>query len=144
MNIEINNRTKEKIDIVLLKKIIEKFLTEFKKKDSEVSVAFVDETRMRKLNKEYRGLDKVTDVLSFEGEGDFLGEIIICPNQIKRQAKKFGNTIKYETNFILVHGLLHLLGYDDETEKDRLRMIKRGEDFLESIVMKHKTRSDTI
>jgi probable rRNA maturation factor len=133
VNVEINNRTKNKIDLVLVKRVAGKFLEIKNKKKFNVSVAFVNDNEIKKLNKRYRKIDKVTDILSFSGEENFLGEIIMSYAQIKRQAKKFGNKPKDELIFILVHGLLHLLGYDDETEEKRLEMIKFGDEFIKSI-----------
>lgn len=130
MAVEINNKTKSKIDLSLVKKAGEKFLQFKNKENFEVSIAFISDSEMRKLNKRYRGIDKTTDVLSFSGEEKFLGEIVISYAQIKRQAKEFGNKPKDELIFILVHGLLHLLGHDDKTEKGRLGMIRLGEMFL--------------
>ena len=128
--VEINNQTKNKIDLKLTKQVAEKFLAYYKKEKKEVSIAFVGDSAIKKLNQEYRHQDKVTDVLSFTGEGDFLGEIIVDYAQIKRQAKEFGKKINEELVFILVHGLLHLIGYDDKTEKGRLKMISLGEKFI--------------
>ncbi len=135
--IEINNKTNSKIDLILVKKVIKKFLQFYKIKAGEVSIAFVGDKVARKLNKKYRGVDKVTDVLAFPGmesnsfkEDNYLGEIIINYAQIKRQARRFSNSIKEELVFILVHGLLHLLGYDDQTEKGREKMEKLGKKFI--------------
>ena len=131
--IEINNKTKSKINIKLTKRVAQKFLKYYNKESSELSIAFVGDKTIRKLNKTYRGIDKITDVLAFSGEDEFLGEVIINYAQVKRQAKKFGNNIQQELIFILVHGLLHLLGYDDKAEKGRLEMERMGEEFIKVI-----------
>lgn len=128
--IEINNKTKSKIDLALVKKTAEFFLRVYKKKKYEISIAFVGDRVIRKLNRNYRKIDKVTDVLSFPGEGIFLGEVIIDYAQIKRQAREFGSSVNDELVFILVHGLLHLLGYDDKTEKGAKEMERLGEKFI--------------
>lgn len=133
MIIEINNKTKSKIDLKTVKTVTEKFLEKNRKKNKEVSIVFVGDKSIRKLNKEYRGKDKVTDVLSFDGEEGFLGEILIDYAQIKRQAKKFNNSTKDELIFILVHGLLHLIGYEDKTEKGRLKMEELGNKFIKNL-----------
>jgi probable rRNA maturation factor len=130
MVVEINNKTRSRIDSSLTKEVGEKFLRAYKKFDCNVSLAFVGDKKIRQLNKKYRGIDRVTDVLSFSGEGNFLGEIIIDYSQIRRQAKKFGNKQKDELVFILVHGLLHLLGYDDRTGEGRREMKILGEEFI--------------
>lgn len=128
--IEINNKTKAKIDVRLIEKVAEKFLRYYKLKNKNISIAFVGDTVMRRLNKQNRGKDKATDILSFAGEGSDFGEIIIDFAQIRRQAPKYSKSAKEELIFILVHGLLHLLGYDDDTEEKRLEMIGMGEEFI--------------
>ncbi|MBU4256942.1 rRNA maturation RNase YbeY [Patescibacteria group bacterium] len=128
--IEINNKTKSRIDLNLVKKIADNFLKTHKNRNCEVSIAFVGDRVIRKLNRNYRKIDKVTDVLSFPGEGIFLGEVIIDYAQIKRQAREFGSSVNDELVFILVHGLLHLIGYDDKTERGAKEMERLGEKFI--------------
>lgn len=128
--IEINNAAKQKINSALIKKTAQNFLKAYGKEKYDLSIAFVSGAAMRKLNKQYRNINQTTDVLSFAGEGDFLGEIIIDCAQVKGQAAEFGNSLENELIFILVHGLLHLIGYDDATEKGMKEMIKLGEEFL--------------
>jgi probable rRNA maturation factor len=129
--VEITNKTKQKINRSEIEKIVEEFLKHYKIKAKEVSIVFIGDKKMRELNKSYRGIDKTTDILSFNGEGDFLGEIIISPAQIKKQAREFSKgSFRKELIFILVHGLLHLLGYDDANEKGREKMIRIGEEFI--------------
>ncbi len=102
---------------------------------ADVSVTFCDNAYIRKLNKEYRGVDKHTDVLSFpiydNGEFDeaeceqvaMLGDIVISVERTKEQAEELGNTFQRETAFLAVHSTLHLLGYDHErsAEDDELQ-----------------------
>jgi probable rRNA maturation factor len=132
MLIGINNKTKSNIDLNLVEQTAKKFLLSKKLKNKEISIAFVGDQTIRNINKKYRHIDKVTDVLSFNGENNFLGEIIINYRQIKRQAKKYKKTLKQELIFILVHGLLHLIGYNDHTEDERKRMVKLGENFIKN------------
>ncbi|MDA3839923.1 MAG: rRNA maturation RNase YbeY [Patescibacteria group bacterium] len=133
MPIDISNKTRTKIDLKLVKKVSEQFLTKYKKNKFELSVVFVGDRRMQTINKIYRGYNKITDILSFEGEEEFLGELIIDYAQIERQAKNFNNSVREELVFILVHGLLHLLGYDDKTEKEEFKMIALGENFIKTL-----------
>ncbi|HTW97016.1 MAG TPA: rRNA maturation RNase YbeY [Candidatus Methylomirabilis sp.] len=139
--IEINNRTKYRVNARLIKRIVNKFLAARGWRKKDVSLAFVGDARMRELNRRYRKKDCPTDVLSFAEEGtnkQELGEIIIDPAQIKRQAPENGNSFPQELIFILVHGLLHLAGYDDRTEKERLEMIKIGEEFIRKLAGRSK------
>ena len=131
--IEINNKTKAKIDIKLIKKITEKFFAYYKLKNKDVSIAFVGDRMMTRLNNKYRGKNKFTDILSFRGEGDDFGEIIIDYAQIKRQAGKFSKSIKDELIFILTHGLLHLLGHEDKTAEGRINIEKAGNKFVKNL-----------
>jgi len=132
--IEINNKTRSKINIKQVERLAENFLKHYKIEDKEVSIAFVGDKAIRELNKKYRKIDKATDVLSFEGDNvNYLGEIVIDYTQIKRQARKYSKNIKEELNFILIHGLLHLLGYEDETEKGVKEMEKIGNKLIKKI-----------
>ena len=128
--IEINNKTKAKIDTKLIKKIVEFFFVYYKIENKNISVAFVGDTVITRLNSKYRGKNKATDILSFVGDEDDFGEIIIDYAQVKRQAKKYSKSVKEELIFILVHGLLHLIGYEDKIDKEREKMIKMGEEFI--------------
>lgn len=83
------------------------------KKDKLVSVAFVTAGVIQRLNKTYRNKDRVTDVLSFPFvDEDVIGEVLICLSQAKKQAKEYGFSLEEEINILLVHGLIHLFGYD--------------------------------
>lgn len=94
-----------------LEKIIKK---KFKLK-KQISIALVTEQQIRDLNKVYRKKNKITDVLSFILDNDYiLGEVLICPKQARRQAPEKKNTYKAELQLLTVHGILHLLGYDHE------------------------------
>lgn len=145
--IEINNTTSQKINTAKTRKLIEAFLRVYKKSACEVSIAIIGASRMRRLNNDYRGIDKPTDVLSFSGSGEgkkpekgkpsnYLGEVIINIEEVKKANKYlevFGikKSADYIFYFLLIHGLLHLVGYNDEREADRLKMLSLGERFLE-------------
>ena len=114
--------------------------------DSEVSITFCDDGRIRELNKKFRNIDRSTDVLSFplfdeESPDNFvseldcmLGDIVISLERAKAQAEEFGHSYERETAFLAVHSVLHLLGYDHEiSEEDDLDMRKRQSDVMEKI-----------
>jgi probable rRNA maturation factor len=148
--LEINNTTKQKINLPKIQKITDKFLITYKKFGWEVSLAIVGDARMKRLNREYRHHDKVTDVLSWpatSGQSSrqlkYLGEIVIDINEAQRTGKyremltelgldpRHLPAADYIFYFLLAHGLLHLLGYDDGTTKERLVMLKKGQVFLQ-------------
>lgn len=104
--IGIRNFTKERIDKQLITGLAKKVLKRENKEIEELSVVIVGEKRIRTLNRKYRNKDNPTDVLSF---GNGLNEIFICPKMIKES----------EFNKILVHGILHILGYDHGEEMDK-------------------------
>ena len=99
------------------------------RKDVELSIAFVSERAMRKLNKDLRGKDSVTDVLSFEGTN----EILLCYPQAVRQGKEMGHSTRDELVFLIVHGVLHTFGYDHMEPKDAKRMFPRQTRILTAL-----------
>ncbi len=128
--LEINNLSSKRINKTKLKKIANTFFKKYRfPSDAVVSLAIISDSKMRQINSVYRGINKTTDVLAFTD----LNEVLVNINQIMRQAKKSGRKINDEFNFIFVHGLLHLIGMTDDTEKGRLEMIKAGEDFLKNL-----------
>lgn len=93
------------------------------KRNGVVSLGFVTEKEIRRLNAKYRKKNRVTDVLSFsDGEAGALGEILICYPQADRQAKIAGHSKRKEVLFLFIHGLLHLFGFDHERKADAVRM----------------------
>lgn len=100
---------------------------------SDVSVAFVDDDAMRELNKRFRRKDKTTDVLTFPAddsygepaqEGRPLGDIVICVDQARRQAAEEKHSLATEVRFLLLHGILHALGYDHETDDGEMNALE--------------------
>jgi probable rRNA maturation factor len=113
------------------------------KDDFYISVSFMSSGEMRELNRLYRGIDAPTDVLSFplwegeelpEGWGEIaLGDIVIAPDIVKDNASNANSSPERELFFVLVHGLLHLLGWDHQDEEAESMMIERQERYLERI-----------
>lgn len=102
-----------------------------KKTKVEFSIVFVGTTRMRKINKQFLGHDYVTDVITFDlGESC---EIIICPVEASKNAYFFQNQIQDELLLYVIHGLLHLAGYDDHSEKDIAQMRAKEQQLLKKI-----------
>ncbi|MBI4089932.1 MAG: rRNA maturation RNase YbeY [Candidatus Kerfeldbacteria bacterium] len=98
-------------------------LLRYNPKMVSLALAFVGDSRVRRLNRRYRGRAGTTDVLSFPGQGGSdLGEILISVPQARRQARQFGTALQQELWLLAVHGLLHLAGFDHQRLRDRRRM----------------------
>jgi probable rRNA maturation factor len=91
-----------------------------------VTIAIVPDGRVRSLNRQYRGKDHTTDVLSFPAEEPgLLGDVVIAQGVAARQAREAGHSLATEFRVLALHGLLHLLGYDHETDEGQMRRIER-------------------
>ena len=152
-NIQEKIEIKEEINDAIIKAIEETLSFEECDFLGEVSVSIVDNERIKEINKEQRGIDKPTDVLSFpmlffdeEGNAEieefeilengaiFLGDIVISAEKAQEQAEIYGHSFKREMAFLTVHSMLHLLGYDhvDDAEGERV-MIEKQEAILENL-----------
>lgn len=127
-------------DYKYLKKVIKAALKHEKVNNAIFSIIFVSDEEIHKINKEYRGIDRVTDVISFAFEDNneivynsirLLGDIYISIPQMQRQAIEYGHSEKRELAFLTVHGLLHLLGYDHMTEEEEKIMFSLQELILD-------------
>ena len=135
MEYYIDNR-QNKIEITSeLEKIIESVVVESLKveglsQDVEVSISFVENDEIKELNREYRGIDEITDVLSFPMDSHIvvpiplLGDIIISMEKTIEQANEFGHSINREISYLIAHSMFHLMGYDhlEEDEKNKMRL----------------------
>lgn len=114
----------------------------------EVSITFVDDGAMRELNREHRGIDQPTDVLSFsqlESGGDeppllvddesttLLGDVVVSLERAELQAGEYRHSLEREVGFLVVHGLLHLLGYDHQSPEEEERMQATTEGILNGL-----------
>ncbi|MBU1137057.1 rRNA maturation RNase YbeY [Patescibacteria group bacterium] len=161
--LEIHNFTQNELDEKFLKRVTESVLKAVKIKDkAEISLAIVGDGRMRKLNKIYRGKNRVTDVLSFDNRSVIpylnkafprlkktadekfiepldgikrLGEVVICYPQVKKQAKRLGNSFLKELTILLIHGILHLLGYDHEKGENEAKKMREMEEKILNLLV---------
>jgi probable rRNA maturation factor len=125
--IEVVNRQRiRKLHVVPWIKRVEKMLDVIGKSDSSVTVAFVSDKKIRELNRQFRRIDKATDVLSFPGDSSDgeIGDIAISIETAARQAKQNGLTLDGEIAQLLLHGLLHLSGYDHETDNGEMNRLE--------------------
>lgn len=114
--------------------------------EAEVSLTLVDDSRIHELNRDYRGVDRPTDVLSFalqeetedepeilDYEDAVLGDIIISVERARAQAEEYGHSFEREIAYLAVHGTLHLLGYDHESEAEKVEMRRQEEAVMSRI-----------
>ena len=136
MDITIKNlQTKIPIRPTRIKKVIRQTLDHFSISDAELSVVFVTAQRMKVLNSKYLKHDYATDILTFNYRTSttkqrICAEIIICPSVAARNAGLYRTTIAKEIERYLVHGILHLAGYDDHSSRDIERMRKKETEIL--------------
>ena len=90
----------------------------------EVSIAFVDDEAMTSLNRKFRRKNKTTDVLTFPGDDAFLGDIVISVDQARRQAADEKHSLAIEVRYLILHGILHALGYDHETDDGEMNAVE--------------------
>ncbi len=143
--IEVNNLTTSSIDEEFLKRVAQIVLKSENKEEIGLSIVFIGQGKMRKLNKQYRGKNRVTDVLAFSqklktkfikplGVKEGLGEVVICLREVKKNAKKYNSRFERELGRVLIHGILHLLGYDHEkSEIEAKKMAEREEYYLSQV-----------
>jgi len=141
-NIGIFNETQEKVENLEVLEPLLTYALEVENVDNlEFNVIIINNEEIHKINKEYRGIDRPTDVISFaledykdiKYENDYrvLGDIYISIDKVKEQAKEYGHSEKRELAFLAVHGLLHLLGYDHMEKEDEKVMFSRQELILD-------------
>ena len=106
-------------------------------KDSELSLILVDSEEIHQMNKDYRGKDYVTDVISFEADDEedefYKGDIFLCIDKVYEQAEKYEHSNEREFAFLLVHGVLHLHGYDHIEEDDEKVMFAKQDEILDKL-----------
>lgn len=141
--------------ISLLERILQQAGTMEGVTEGEVDLTFVDDAQIHELNKEYRGIDRPTDVLSFamhestdeelqiiydmdevdeaDNVPDVLGDIIISVPRAKLQSEEYGHSLERELGFLFVHGFLHLLGYDHQDEASEAEMMGKQEAVLAEV-----------
>ena len=105
--------------------------------DKVFSLIIVDKEQIRLINKQYRNLDKPTDVISFvDREDDYIGDIFICADLVKEQAILYNNSEEWEFAFLLIHGILHLSGYDHKNEEEEKIMFEKQDKIIKNTNIK--------
>lgn len=143
--VEIINNVENISEINELDKLIDYTLKKMNVENAIMNVIIVSLDEIHKINKEYRGIDRPTDVISFALEDDHtfinleyrvLGDIYICLDKAKEQALEYGHSLKREISFLTVHGILHLLGYDHMKEDEEKIMFNLQEEILNEFGIK--------
>lgn len=144
--VEVFNEYKEDIkEIDDMKDFINYCIDKLNLKNVMFNVIIVDNEKIHMINKEYRKIDRPTDVISFALEDDktivnddvrVLGDIYISYDKVKEQANDYGHSVKREMCFLAVHGLLHLLGYDHMKKEDEIKMFGLQKELLDSYGIK--------
>ena len=140
MEIEVINLLDENIELLgELKDFLYKVCKDEKLDNVIFNVIIVDDKKIHEINKEYRGIDRPTDVISFALEDDksfnredirMLGDIYISIDKVRSQSEEYGHSFKRELFFLAIHGLLHLLGYDHMKKEDEKVMFAKQEEVL--------------
>jgi probable rRNA maturation factor len=123
----VNRQRKIKIDTETWETFAQRAADAIGKNDSSATIAFVSDKTIRQLNRQFRGIDKATDVLSFPADDEDelnLGDIAISVDTAAAQAKQNGFTFAEEVAQLILHGLLHLSGYDHETDKGEMNRLE--------------------
>ena len=142
VSIWMENQQNTKIDMRLVQKVgkivLEGLGLEFSDKEVQINIIFVDDMHIRQLNKRYRNADIPTDVLAFpmgekspESGEHILGDIAISVETAKRHAEKYGHGLQEELSLLLIHGILHLAGYDHEKNDDVRKMNMLQQHYME-------------
>lgn len=148
MNLLISNNSKEDLDLDQIEAMAYKTIEEVLRvedftSDVEVSLTLVDKDEIHTLNRDYRGVDRPTDVLSFPmddeifpGEEDvdlILGDIVICLDIAKAQAEEYGHSLDRELSYLICHSTLHLLGYDHMEDDEKAIMRGKEKEIMKNL-----------
>jgi probable rRNA maturation factor len=145
MPVSVTNEQSRRVRTALMRQMARRLLLEARARNARVDILLIDDTAMRSLNLEYRGFDKSTDVLSFAqresvagapprpqspGMPEMLGDVVISVDTAWRQAREHEVALEQEMALLAVHGILHLLGFEDETEAGARAMHARERELL--------------
>ena len=129
----LNRQKRVRVELPSLEKFARQVKRELRLNGREVAICLVSDAEMTRLNKTYRGKNKVTDVLSFPVANNtrpkpgatFMGDIAIAPMVARRNAKKYGRALTEELRILILHGVLHLMGYDHESDGGHMERRER-------------------
>ena len=135
ITVDIHNEFDVQLNKSSIQGLLENILLDNKHNTGSINIIMTDDDTLRRMKKEYFNQDLYTDVIAFNIDDDpFEGEIYISHDRIKDNAKKFNQSFEDELKRILIHGSLHLCGYDDQTPQDKSEMTSLEENYLEKFI----------
>ena len=131
ISVDLHNKSNIDLDQESIRGLLELVLSDNKHQAAEINIIITDDDSLRLMKKEYFNQDVYTDIIAFNIDEDpFEGELYISHDRVSDNAKKFDQTFEGELKRILIHGTLHLCGFDDQTKEDKLKMTSMEESYL--------------
>ena len=131
ISVDLHNKSSIEFNQESIRGLLEMVLSENKHQSADINIIITDDDSLRQMKKEYFNQDVYTDVIAFNIDEDpFEGELYISYDRVKDNAEKFNDSFEGEFKRILIHGTLHLCGFDDQTTEDKSRMTSMEEDYL--------------
>ena len=131
ISVDLHNKSNIELDQESIRGLLELVLSDNKHQAAEINIIITDDDSLRLMKKEYFDQDVYTDIIAFNIDEDpFEGELYISHDRVSDNAKKFDQTFEGELKRILIHGTLHLCGFDDQTKEDKLKMTSMEENYL--------------
>lgn len=131
ISVDLHNKSNIDLDQESIRGLLELVLSDNKHQVAEINIIITDDDSLRLMKKEYFNQDVYTDIIAFNIDEDpFEGELYISHDRVSDNAKKFNQTFEGELKRILIHGTLHLCGFDDQTKEDKLKMTSMEENYL--------------
>ena len=137
ISVDLHNKSSIEFNQESIRGLLEMVLSENKHQSADINIIITDDDSLRQMKKEYFNQDVYTDVIAFNIDEDpFEGELYISYDRVKDNAEKFNDSFEGEFKRILIHGTLHLCGFDDQTKEDKSRMTSMEEDYLKKFSRK--------
>lgn len=131
ISVDLHNKSNIDLDQESIRGLLELVLSDNKHQAAEINIIITDDDSLRLMKKEYFNQDVYTDIIAFNIDEDpFEGELYISHDRVSDNARKFDQTFEGELKRILIHGTLHLCGFDDQTKEDKLKMTSMEENYL--------------
>jgi len=131
ISVDLHNKSNIELDQESIRGLLELVLSDNKHQAAEINIIITDDDSLRLMKKEYFDQDVYTDIIAFNIDEDpFEGELYISHDRVSDNAKKFDQTFEGELKRILIHGTLHLCGFDDQTKEDKLIMTSMEDGYL--------------